>query len=100
MEEYSPIKHEYIDGYIYAMVGANDADVTIAGDLFALLRSHLRVSNEQSLWVLQSYTEQQETFQLESIDFAGTIAALYEDVTFAMPTMPTFSFLTTPTWQP
>lgn len=42
MEEKSPIKHEYIDGEIYAMAGASDAHVTVAGNLFALLRSHVR----------------------------------------------------------
>lgn len=42
MEEKSLIKHEYIDGEIYAMAGASDAHVTIAGNLFALLRSHVR----------------------------------------------------------
>lgn len=171
MEEHSPIKHEYVDGQIYAMVGATDAHVTIAGNLFALLRSHLRgrgcrvyISdmkvrieplnryyypdilvtsdsrdqetflekrfprlivevlsnsteafdrgdkfadyqtldslqeyvllntkrkrvecfrrNEAGLWVLQFYTDQQETFRLESIDFAGTVESIYEDVIF------------------
>lgn len=174
MEEHSPIKHEYIDGQIYAMVGANDAHVTIALNLAAILRSHIRGSgcrvymadmkarieslnryfypdilvtcdprdqetplekrfprlivevlsdsteafdrgdkfadyqtldslqeyvlintkrqrvecfrrNEKGLWVLQSYTDQQETFQLESVNFTGAIADLYEDVTFASP---------------
>jgi len=42
LEEHSPIKHEYIDGQIYAMAGASDAHVTIAGNLFALLRNHIR----------------------------------------------------------
>jgi Uma2 family endonuclease len=41
-EELSPIKHEYIDGEIYAMAGASDSHVTIAGNLFALLRNHVR----------------------------------------------------------
>lgn len=44
MEEQSHIKHEYIDGQIYAMAGASDPHVTIAGNLFALLRSHVRGS--------------------------------------------------------
>ncbi|OUL22067.1 Uma2 family endonuclease [Nostoc sp. 106C] len=44
MEEKSDIKHEYIDGYIYAMAGALDPHVTIAGNLFALLRNHVRGS--------------------------------------------------------
>lgn len=44
VEEQSEIKHEYRDGQIYAMVGANDAHVTIAGNLFVLLRNHLRGS--------------------------------------------------------
>lgn len=41
-EQDSPIKHEYIQGQVYAMAGASDAHVTIAGNLFALLRNHLR----------------------------------------------------------
>jgi Uma2 family endonuclease len=44
MEEQSFVKHEYIDGYIYAMAGALDPHVTIAGNLFALLRNHVRGS--------------------------------------------------------
>jgi Uma2 family endonuclease len=44
MEEQSDIKHEYIDGYIYAMAGALDPHVTIAGNLFAPLRNHVRGS--------------------------------------------------------
>jgi Uma2 family endonuclease len=44
LEAQSPVKHEYIDGQIYAMAGASDPHVTIAGNLFALLRSHVRGS--------------------------------------------------------
>lgn len=44
LEEHSPIKYEYIDGYIYAMAGALDPHVTVAGNLFALLRNHVRGS--------------------------------------------------------
>lgn len=44
MEEKSPLKHEYIDGYIYAMAGANDPHVTIAGNAFMMIRNHLRGS--------------------------------------------------------
>lgn len=44
MEESSSIKHEYIDGQVYVMAGASDPHVTIAGNLFALLRSHVRGS--------------------------------------------------------
>ena len=43
-EEASPIKHEYRDGEVYAMAGASDAHVTIAGNIFAILRNHLRGS--------------------------------------------------------
>ncbi|MCT7954884.1 Uma2 family endonuclease [Laspinema palackyanum] len=38
----SPIKHEYIDGKVLAMAGTTDTHNTIAGNLFALIRSHLR----------------------------------------------------------
>jgi Uma2 family endonuclease len=41
-EKFSPIKHEYIQGKIYAMSGASDAHVTIATNLIALLRNHVR----------------------------------------------------------
>jgi Uma2 family endonuclease len=171
LEETSPIKHEYIDGYVYAMAGALDSHVTIAGNLFALLRSHVRSTgcrvyiadmkarieslnryfypdvmvtcdprdqetpgykrfptlivevlsdsteafdrgdkfadyqelatlkeyvlintkrqriecfrrNSEGFWVLQTYTNQEKTFKLKSIDFEGTILELYEDVTF------------------
>jgi Uma2 family endonuclease len=41
-EELSPIKHEYRDGEVYAMAGASEPHVTIAGNLFALLRNHVR----------------------------------------------------------
>jgi Uma2 family endonuclease len=41
-EELSLIKHEYQDGEVYAMAGASDPHVTIAGNLFALLRNHVR----------------------------------------------------------
>lgn len=44
MEAQSNFKHEYIDGQIYAMAGASDPHVTIAGNLFALVRSHVRGS--------------------------------------------------------
>lgn len=44
MEEKSTVKHEYIDGYIYAMAGALDPHVTIAGNIFSLLRNHVRGS--------------------------------------------------------
>jgi Uma2 family endonuclease len=41
-EEISPIKHEYIDGDVYAMAGASDAHVTISLNCASLLKSHLR----------------------------------------------------------
>ena len=171
MEDMGNIKHEYVDGRVYAMAGASDPHVTIAGNLFALLRSHVRGSgcrvyiadmkarieslnrfyypdvmvtcdardqetstykrfpclivevlsdsteafdrgdkfidyqeleslreyvlfntkrqrvecfrrNEQGLWVLQSYTPQQTSLRLDSVDFEGTLEALYEDVIF------------------
>ena len=43
-EAESAIKHDYINGEVFAMAGASDAHVTIAGNLFALLRSHVRGS--------------------------------------------------------
>jgi Uma2 family endonuclease len=41
-EEHHPEKHEFLAGEIFAMVGASDAHVTITGNLFTLLRAHVR----------------------------------------------------------
>jgi Uma2 family endonuclease len=41
-EEISPIKHEYVDGQVYAMTGGTDHHNAIAGNLFAILKNHLR----------------------------------------------------------
>ncbi len=170
LEAQSAVKHEYRDGEVYAMAGASDAHVTIAGNLCALLRNHLRGTggrvyisdmkariearnrfyypdllvtcdpqdaeistykrfprlivevlsdsteafdrgdkfmdyqalsslqeyvlvntrqqrvecfrrSEAGLWVLQSYTTESGSFDLESVKFSGTMSDLYEDVT-------------------
>lgn len=36
------VKHEFVDGFAYAMADADEAHVTVAGNVFALLRAHLR----------------------------------------------------------
>jgi Uma2 family endonuclease len=41
-EDRAGVKHEYVDGRVYAMAGADEAHVTVAGNVFALLRAHLR----------------------------------------------------------
>jgi len=38
--------------------------------------------NGEGLWVLQSYTGEQSTFQLRSLNVSGSLAELYEDVFF------------------
>ena len=43
-EAVSPIKHEYLGGEVFAMAGASEAHVTVAGNLFAMLRAHVRGS--------------------------------------------------------
>jgi Uma2 family endonuclease len=37
-------KHEYHDGEVFAMAGASDAHVTVAGNVYMALRNHLRCS--------------------------------------------------------
>ncbi|NJN85925.1 MAG: Uma2 family endonuclease [Leptolyngbyaceae cyanobacterium SL_7_1] len=44
LEDHSPVKHDYIDGQIYAMAGASDAHVTIALNFASAIRSHIRGS--------------------------------------------------------
>ncbi|MGB3649799.1 MAG: Uma2 family endonuclease [Rivularia sp. (in: cyanobacteria)] len=171
LEFQADVKHEYIDGYAYAMAGASDAHVTVSGNLFALLRNHVRGSgcrvfisdmkarieqlnryyypdvmvtcderdkenttekkfpclivevlsdsteafdrgdkfadyqvletlqeyvlinvkrqrvecfrrNKDGMWLLQSYTDQDKYFQLQSVNFEAEMSALYEDVVF------------------
>ncbi len=41
-EKTNLVKHEYIDGEVYEMAGASSAHVTIAGNMFFLLKNHLR----------------------------------------------------------
>jgi Uma2 family endonuclease len=38
--------------------------------------------NEEGLWVLKSYSGEQDKFQLSSINFEGKFDNLYEDVSF------------------
>lgn len=41
-EAEQPERHEYVDGETFAMAGASDAHVTIAGNVYMALRAHLR----------------------------------------------------------
>lgn len=43
-EALSSIRHEYLDGHVYAMAGAIKAHNLIAGNIFSRLRQHLRGS--------------------------------------------------------
>lgn len=43
-EETASIKHEYVAGEVFAMVGAGEAHVTVALNLAAMLRNHVRGS--------------------------------------------------------
>ncbi len=42
LERYSTVKHEYHDGYVYAMSGGSQAHSQIAGNVYALLRAGVR----------------------------------------------------------
>lgn len=44
-EKISPIRHEYVDGEIYAMDGASDNHSRITGNLYVALSNHLRDSD-------------------------------------------------------
>lgn len=40
-EAVQPERHEYLDGEVFAMAGAEDRHVTVAGNLYIALRQHL-----------------------------------------------------------
>ncbi len=42
MERHSTVKHEYHDGYVYAMAGGTQDHSQIAGNVYALLRAGVR----------------------------------------------------------
>ena len=44
MESASPVKHEYIGGYIHAMTGTSDAHNFISLNIASILRNHLKSS--------------------------------------------------------
>jgi Uma2 family endonuclease len=44
-EKHSDIRHEYVAGHVYAMVGASEPHNLIAGNLFVALHTHLRGSD-------------------------------------------------------
>lgn len=46
-EKISPVKHEYVEGEIYAMAGTSDKHNLIAGDIYSALLLHLRNSQCQ-----------------------------------------------------
>ncbi len=47
-EEISPVRHEYVRGEVYAMAGGTQAHNTIAGNLFTLLRNHVRETGSRA----------------------------------------------------
>ena len=44
-EESSPVRHEYVDGQVFAMTGVRYRHNIIAGNIFAILHSHVRGSH-------------------------------------------------------
>ncbi|MCA2716536.1 Uma2 family endonuclease, partial [Microcystis sp. M169S2] len=44
-EETSSIKHEYIDGQVYSMTGTTDTHNIVSGNIYTIIRNHLRGSN-------------------------------------------------------
>jgi Uma2 family endonuclease len=48
LEQDAEIRHEYVAGQIYAMSGASEAHNLIVGNIFAILRPHLRGSSCRS----------------------------------------------------
>lgn len=45
LERASPIKHEYCNGKAYAMAGTTDSHNLIVGNLYTLIRTHIRGSD-------------------------------------------------------
>ncbi len=86
-EEQSLVKHEYIDGKVYAMAGTTDNhDYQALASLeeYVLVSSqHQRVEifrRKHQFWQYQTYDLDQPNFKLETIGLDVKIADIYEDV--------------------
>ena len=53
-------RHEYLDGEVFAMAGAEDRHVTVAGNVYIALRQHLSDSPCRTfmrVWVLHPFAK-------------------------------------------
>jgi Uma2 family endonuclease len=46
-EELVGVRHEYVNGQLFAMAGASDAHNVICGNLFALIHQHLKAQDAE-----------------------------------------------------
>jgi Uma2 family endonuclease len=59
-DETQTIRHEFVGGEVFAMAGAGERHIVVAGNLFVALRAHLRgtpcrpLMNDMKLWVEQA----------------------------------------------
>lgn len=61
-EEFSQIKHEYINGEVYAMAGASDRHHRICANLFIKLDSHLAQSRCEAFMAEMKLKADEKTF--------------------------------------
>jgi len=61
-EEFSPIKHEYIHGEVYAMAGASDRHHRICANVFIKLDSHLAESKCEAFMAEMKLKADEKTF--------------------------------------
>ncbi len=59
-EKLTPVKHEYVNGSIYAMGGASDRHGLIAGNLFASIHARLSDSCEVFMSDMKLYTNKKD----------------------------------------
>lgn len=77
-ERDSPVRHEYIDGQIYAMAGSSDRHNRVAGNFYNRLDDHLGGRGDR--WSSQVLTDLNEELQLESVGLTLTVAQIYRRV--------------------
>ena len=74
LEQDTEIRHEYVAGQVYAMAGASEAHNLIVGNIFALLRPHLRGSSCRTFvsdMKVKAKTQQVDLFYYPDLLVAG-----------------------------
>ncbi len=80
----SETRHEYVSGRVYAMAAASEEHGTISGNIYSpiheRLRGHRCRAFMNDMKVLPRPQQREDVLRFAAIDFAISLARIYEDV--------------------